>query len=115
MAANLSFSSQNCNSLNISTSCEKQVKKISAIVTLRTCLIFLSDLRLSNPEAKSEIEKTFACNKIKNYRFFHNSSKSKRGVGILIDCNYNFTVLETYTDPEENILGLKIENDGFIF
>jgi hypothetical protein len=89
--------------------------KISSIVTLGTCLIFLSDLRLSNPETTLEIERTLSCNKIRNYRFFHNSSKNKRGVGILIDCSYNINVLHSYRDPEENILGLKLDLDGFVF
>ena len=43
----LSFSIQNCNSLNVSTSCPKQVKKIKAILDLDTDVIFLSDLRFN--------------------------------------------------------------------
>jgi exonuclease III len=115
MAPNLSFSAQNCNSLNLSTNCEKHVKKISAIVTLGTCLIFLSDIRLGNKCAKADVERSFGCNKIKNYKFFHNSSKNKRGVGILIDMNYNMNVLDSYSDQDENILGLKLEYNEFVF
>jgi exonuclease III len=115
LAPSISFASQNCNSLNISTNCDKQLKKISSIVTLGICLIFLSDLRLSNADAKNEIERTFSCNKIKNYKFYHNSSKNKRGVGILLDTNYNFNIVSTYADRDENILGLKLDLGGFVF
>jgi hypothetical protein len=82
---NITFASQNCNSLNVSTSCEKQIKKISSILSLYTTFIFLSDIRLGNTVTQEDIEKTFMCNKIKNYSLFHNSSRNKRGVGILID------------------------------
>jgi exonuclease III len=70
---------------------------------------------LSNADAKNEIERTFSCNKIKNYKFYHNSSKNKRGVGILLDTNYNFNIVSTFADRDENILGLKLDLGGFVF
>jgi hypothetical protein len=112
---NITFASQNCNSLNVSTSCEKQIKKISSILSLYTTFIFLSDIRLGNTVTQEDIEKTFMCNKIKNYSLFHNSSRNKRGVGILIDKSIDYRIIDTYRDPDENILGLKIclDNSNF--
>jgi hypothetical protein len=43
-----SFSAQNCNSLNISTCFEKQLKKIAPIVSGGFDFVFLGDLRLGN-------------------------------------------------------------------
>jgi exonuclease III len=110
---NISFSIQNCNSLNSSTSCEKQTKKISAILGLNTTLIFLSDIRLSNGAKIQDLEKAFACNNTAQYNLFHNSSMNKRGVGILININTMYTILDRYTDPQENILGLKLSLFGY--
>jgi hypothetical protein len=95
---NISFSIQNCNSLNSSTSCEKQTKKISAILGLNTTLIFLSDIRLSNGDKIQDLEKAFACNNIAQYNLFHNSSKNKRGVGILISKSINYSITDRYAD-----------------
>jgi exonuclease III len=33
----------------------------------------------------------------------------------LIDCDLNINILERYEDPEENILGLKLDYGGYIF
>jgi hypothetical protein len=93
---NLYLASQNCNSLNVSTSCEKQLKKVTLILELCTSIIFLSDLRLGNSETVQELEKTFKCNKICSYSFFHNLSKNKRGVGILINNKLNFDVVADF-------------------
>jgi exonuclease III len=109
----LSFAAQNCNSLNISTNCGKQLKKISSILSLNTTFIFLSDIRLGNKQSVEDLEKTFSCNPTKNYNFYHNSCNNKRGVGILIDHNLNYNVLNDYRDPDNNILGMHIEVSDF--
>jgi hypothetical protein len=89
----LSFASQNCNSLNISTNCPKQLKKIAAIMTLQASIIFLSDLRLNT--AKNKVENMFA----PSYELHYNSPNNKRGVGMLIKkvwitvCYRNITML----------------------
>jgi hypothetical protein len=102
----LRIAAQNCNSLNVSTSCEKQLKKLTAILELNSDIIFLSDLRLSNATATKEIEKVFACNQVNNFRFFHNSSKNSRGTGILLSNKLDFNCVEEYRDREENILAM---------
>lgn len=71
MLCNISIAAQNCNSLNISTTCPKQLKKLYSITELGTDLIFLSDLRLSNNTNNiRDLENSFlACNR-KQYIFF---------------------------------------------
>jgi hypothetical protein len=55
----ISIASQNCNSLNISTECRKQLTKMLAITALMTVLI-LSDIRLNSSEVHIErIKKLF--------------------------------------------------------
>ncbi len=108
----LSYAIQNCNSLNISTVCDKQLKKISAITTLDTDIILLCDLRLgTDAEPKNNISKLFRYNKSKSYEFFYNSSKSSRGVGILVSNSLNYKVLNILKDVSENILGITITID----
>jgi exonuclease III len=43
------------------------------------------------------------------YEFIHNSSLSKRGVGILINKNLTYSIDETFKDVQENILGIRIK------
>jgi exonuclease III len=110
----ITVSSQNCNSLNISTSCDKQMKKLTAILTLCTDIIFLSDLRMSTKSNITDITNIIQCNNICNYDFRYNSSSNKRGVAILISRKLNYSVLFEYRDREENILALKVDFNGFI-
>ncbi len=77
-ALDVSFSSQNCNSLNVSTSVRNQAAKIVSILDLNTDIIFLSDTRL-NGKHKSIID-AFR----NKYRMFHHSTLNRRGVAVLI-------------------------------
>jgi exonuclease III len=105
----LTYSAQNCNSLNISTICDKQLKKIAAIISLDTDIIFLSDIRLNCAnEHINKIVKMFRYNKGKSYEFFYNSTMNKRGVGILISTTQQFTVSNILKDVDENILGVTV-------
>jgi exonuclease III len=109
----VTFSAQNCNSLNISTECEKQLTKLIAITALCSDIIFLSDLRLNKGCAQVEkIRKIFACNNNKCYDFYFNSSMSKRGVGILISRSLTYSIKTEYSDSTENILGLVLTVEG---
>jgi hypothetical protein len=101
--SNLTFSAQNCNSINISTNCPKQMKKIAAILELQTIFIFLSDLRL-NSEQTGNNDKLF----LPHYKLYHNSKSSKRGVGILVSSKLHYDVISVYNDAHDNILGLKL-------
>jgi exonuclease III len=107
------ISCQNCNSLNISTECDKQLTKIISITSLLTNIIFLSDIRMGGTSNHSEkIKQMFQTNSCKQYQFYYNSSKNSRGVGILIDCTMQHTVHSVYKDIHENILGLTITLNG---
>jgi exonuclease III len=109
----LTLSIQNCNSLNISTECDKQLTKIVAITSLCTSIIFLSDIRMGcTAEHSDKISKMFLTNSNKNYKFIFNSSKSSRGVGMLIDNSLAFSVLSVFKCPSENILGVRLLLDN---
>ena len=75
---NISFASQNCNSMNVSTGGKNMHLKLTAIMNLKSDIIFLSDIRLGNKGKK--IEHVVQS----HYKFFYNSTQSKRGVGIMV-------------------------------
>jgi exonuclease III len=85
------------------------------ITKLRTDIILLSDIRLSNsqnvPQSRHAVL-TFRTNPYGSYDFYYNSTKNKRGVGILLKKNANFTVLEESRDQEENALLLRLRHEG---
>ncbi len=105
----LSYSLQNCNSLNISTVCDKQLKKIVAITSLETDIILPCDIRLGmDTEQIERISKLFRYNKNKPYEFVYNSSLSRRGVGILVSVSLSATIQHVLKDEEQNILGVTL-------
>jgi exonuclease III len=111
----ITSSIQNCNSLNISTMCNKQLSKLIAITALCSDIIFLSDLRLNgDTDAVEKISKIFMCNNKRNYYFHHNSNTNSRGVGILVACDFPCKIIYTYKDLDDNILGLVLESSGNI-
>jgi hypothetical protein len=108
---NLDFAIQNCNSLNVSLNTDKQTTKIAAITSILTGINFLSDIRL-NADPASNMSDLFKGASNKKYKFFHNSSKIKRGVGILISSEYSISVIDSIKDQAQNILGLVIDIDS---
>ena len=81
--------------------------KIYGITKLKTDIIFISDLRLSNRNLSSNIEdlkKSFLINPYCSYKFLYNSTQNKRGVGILIKNDINFLEVRRIADEEENFL-----------
>ena len=113
---NLSITSLNCNSLNMSKmGTEKQKVKLYGIVSTRSDIILLSDIRLGNSQGGTcahELEKLFSVTPYGNYKFLHNSKNSSRGVGILINHKINFSVLETKEDDTGNILLVSADLNG---
>jgi exonuclease III len=86
-----------------------QTLKICGITKIKSDIILLSDIRLSNKNLVScagDIEKFFLNNPYEKYKFFHNSSKNKRGVGILIKNSMDFEYLDRRASTDENILAL---------
>jgi exonuclease III len=84
---NLTVSSINCNSLNVSNLSSLHHKlKLYSITKLKTDIILLSDTRVNdkNKVTMSHLSKTFLTNPNAQYDYFSNSTHSSRGVGILI-------------------------------
>ena len=113
---NLSFSSINCNSLNMSQ-CTSQIQKLKiyGIVKLRTDFIFLSDIRMvckNKTSMVSTVTDIFKINPYKSYKFHYNSKKNSRGVGILINNSLDCTVSELRKDDNDNWILLKVEMAG---
>ena len=110
----LSISAQNCNSLNISTNCPKQSTKIKSIIDFDSDIVFLSDLRLNNKDTTRDIEKIFLSSGPRQYKFYHNSLRNSRGVGILISTKLNCEVISPFSDESGNILGLYVNLDSHL-
>jgi exonuclease III len=75
----------------------------------------MSDLRLSNRNmvsSFSKIENAFRTNPYASYKFVHNSSKNKRGVGILIKNDLKFSEIGRRADAEENYILVMAEING---
>ena len=75
---NINFSTQNCNSFNVSGITKNTKSEVTSIINLNTDIIFLSDTRLGNKAM--HISDLFRL----KYRFYSNSTMNKRGVAILI-------------------------------
>jgi exonuclease III len=100
--SHLTFSSQNCNSLNISTNCPKQSKKIAAILALQTSIIFLSDIRLNTGVNGST--NFFS----PRYDMLHNSTTNSCGVAILIDKSLQYVIQNEHRDANNNIMAVEL-------
>lgn len=77
-------------------------------------IIFLSDVRLKSPENAEDLKKYFQ-NSEKHNDFFFNSSKSSRGVAILISRDVEFEIDRIDRDPTENVLNLKCSKQNVFF
>jgi len=111
----LTFATQNCNSLNLTTNVKNFELKISAIKGLNTDIIFLCDTRMvSNKGVNSinRVKQALRDSKGKKYKLYANSTKNSRGVAILISFDINLDVTDTCTDPEENYIFLKVNYKG---
>jgi exonuclease III len=106
------MSAINCNSLNNSDKIKKmQNLKIYGVTSLKTEIILLSDIRLSNKSLIScadELSKLFNTNIHGQYDFVYNSTKNSRGTGILLKKDLNFTVHNRWDEPDENALLIQV-------
>jgi exonuclease III len=101
----VSFCSQNCNSLNVST-IKNQDIKISALCNYDTDIIFLSDTRLNGKDL-------VVSEKLRlRYKMYCNSTKNSRGVAILVSNRVQHEVLESIASEDENYLLLKVIING---
>ena len=114
----LTYASINCNSLNMSSvGNNNHLLKIYGITSLRTDIIFLSDVRLCNAMGISNsavLTDSFRINPYGAYKMSLHSRSNKRGVGILIKHSIDFSVLDEEKDDLDNFLVQKISFDGKI-
>jgi exonuclease III len=91
------------------------MRKLYGILKLKTDLILMSDVRVSNRSLVSsskDLISIFRNNQYGSYTTFFNSSQNKRGVGILINNNLTFSEVDRREDREENYLLLKLRVRG---
>jgi hypothetical protein len=101
----ITVASQNCNSLNISTECRKQLTKMIAITALLTDFIFLSDIRLNTSAVHIErISKQFLYEGKRSYKLYTNPNINRRGVGLLMAADLPGELGNFYKDDEQNLL-----------
>jgi len=111
--SNITFAIQNCNSMNISTCCPKQLKKVKALIDLDADVLYLSDVRLNNNAgAVSDLKKAFLGAGKKQYNMIGNSTKNSRGVLILINTKIDYTINHEFRDDKENILCINLSIGG---
>jgi exonuclease III len=112
----LSISIINCNSLNMSNSAKwNQTLKICGITKLKSDIILLSDIRISNKNlisAEQDLKNMFLHNPYERYNCFFNSTKNKRGVAILIKYELQYEVLSEIAATDENSLLLHLNIQG---
>jgi exonuclease III len=111
-----SISCVNCNSLNMSASAKwNQTLKICGITKLKSDIIFLSDVRISNKNLVSgedDLKNQLVNNPYGRYNAYFNSTKNKRGVGILINSSLQTNIIEIIKSEDENLLLIRAELAG---
>jgi exonuclease III len=112
----ITISAINCNSLNLASRGQLNQKlKIYGICKLRTDVVLLSDVRMSNRHGVTDskyVRESFRINPYCSYSVIHNSTKNKRGVAILIKNSIPFTVDDARADPDENFLACRLQIKG---
>jgi len=106
------FAIQNCNSFSLRCTDEVYCEKILAITNLGADIIFLSDTRIPDQSCAKKIQQSFNSNCQYTYELILNSTKSSRGVAILVSRKLNFEILNEFKDTDENILCLKCKING---
>ena len=84
---------------------------MAAITSVKTDVIFLSDVRVVNScgvRNDMRVAGAFKDAKNKSYSMFWNSSKNSRGTAILIGNNLDFEPIRDVKDIEENFLLIKV-------
>ena len=107
----ITFSSINCSSLNMSAHSSSHHKlKLYGITKLKSDFIFLSDIRLGSKSlignSITTLENTFLVNPYCAYTLYAHSTRSSRGVGILVKKSLSISVLAEARDEDQNIRAL---------
>ena len=104
----LLFTSQNVNSLNLSTFHNNSIaqckfsSKIISILSKSPDIAFLQDVRLKNKE--HILHNFIRCTKYGNYKALTNSNLGSGGVAILYNSRLDLDIISTYKSPCQNIL-----------
>jgi hypothetical protein len=103
----LSFSIQNCNSLNLTGTTGNFDSKLTAIVMAKNDVILLSDTRVVSSQGVSSTERISnalrdSC--IKNYNILFNSSSNSRGTAIILAADLDYVVNMEYKDTGETTI-----------
>jgi exonuclease III len=92
-----------------------QTLKICGITKLKSDIILLSDIRISNKNlisAEQDLKNMFLHNPYERYNCYFNSTKNKRGVAILIKYELQYEVLSEIAAADENSLLLHLNIQG---
>jgi exonuclease III len=111
----LNISIQNVCSLNISKPGPKLHSKLIAITKSESEIIFICDTRLNSNIQIAGINDIKKKLNFLGYSLHHNSTKSSRGVAILISNKIILSIEDTFCDADCNILLLKIRIDDVTF
>ena len=65
-------------------------RKLRTMINETSNIVFLSDLRLNNSDCVTDLKRIFLSGNGNQYDFFFNSSRNKKGVGILISKKLDF-------------------------
>jgi exonuclease III len=112
---NLSFTSINCNSLNLMSTQENYELKLNAVSKLNSDIVFLCDIRLgevNNQSSVHRISSTLLKGQLKHHDMYVNSTQNKRGVAILVNRSLNCKLVQEFKDQNENLLLIKFERNG---
>ena len=111
---NLSLSTINVNTLNISTYKDgpcKTMEKLVAIMNRGSDIIIMTDCRLGKGIEK--IRKILLLGRNNSYNLYSNSTRGERGVCIAISRNRQVEIIEEVRDTvHENYLLLRCKVDG---
>jgi hypothetical protein len=111
----LSFTIQNCNSLNLTGTSQNFDLKLAAIVQSRADVILLSDTRIISSKGVSSsqrITNSLRDCKFCKYNAVFNSSSNSRGVAILLGTDLEVVLNKEYRDIDENYLILDVNVNG---
>lgn len=105
----ISLASKNCNSLNVSSNKNFNIKtnklspKIIEILKIKADCYLLQDIRLSSSVNQEIFKKELECHKYGSYDSYINSNKSNRGTAILVRRNLNYKVIREFSSNCNNI------------
>ena len=112
--------SQNVNSLNLSTRSQlvnnlnRFDQKLESILSKNADIILLQDTRMGT-DGHNILKKRLKFSRYGSYSLFSNSTKSSRGVAVIINKTLPVKIIHSVSCPLENYLLLKISIHDAVF